>query len=460
MNPRLPFILIRCLLLLAASSATSAFAATSISQFGITWTFSTDKTVGQFVNGDYWVVGPVTIISISPASTTTAGRTINGSMINPLAGLTVPEGFDSAMGANTYVAALNVARPGGANLSATNPLIVPPSSSLISSISHPTPGIRPQLTDAAVLTVLAAAPPANSFRPPYCGPNKTIIATEADIDYSKVRSLPKPSSTPDIAVVSSHFVRPWIDINTEWIGREWHPSNNQEDYGREIGKQLSEALLILQLNFTNAQKRELMVRLLQYGMDIYGSAVNGGFWRESGGHNQGRKMPLLFAATVLNNASIRAYANPATHFIFQEDRTTFYVSQTEVSFTHSKAWDPDTRAGTPEAYEQSDIGTAEWGIHHVRDPSADNRYWGTVYRDIAGSATIGHILTAHIMGLKSTWNWPPAFDYYDRFWPMFKDTRVGVNTPSRFERDMWIAYRGTDGLVAVPTAPKVQILNN
>ena len=37
-----------------------------ISQFGITWTFDGKVPVGKFVNGDYYVVGDVTVVSITP----------------------------------------------------------------------------------------------------------------------------------------------------------------------------------------------------------------------------------------------------------------------------------------------------------------------------------------------------------------------------------------------------------
>jgi hypothetical protein len=30
----------------------------SIEQYGITWTFDKEYQCGQFVNGDYWVLGP------------------------------------------------------------------------------------------------------------------------------------------------------------------------------------------------------------------------------------------------------------------------------------------------------------------------------------------------------------------------------------------------------------------
>jgi hypothetical protein len=60
-----------------------AHAAKSLTQFGITWTFDRDYPTGQFANGDYWVVGPVTITSITPQSTTSGSTTLHGSMINP-----------------------------------------------------------------------------------------------------------------------------------------------------------------------------------------------------------------------------------------------------------------------------------------------------------------------------------------------------------------------------------------
>ena len=38
----------------------------SVSQYGITWTFEKPARVGQFVNGDWYVVGPVTVTAITP----------------------------------------------------------------------------------------------------------------------------------------------------------------------------------------------------------------------------------------------------------------------------------------------------------------------------------------------------------------------------------------------------------
>ena len=37
-----------------------------MTQYGITWTFAQPARVGQFVNGDYYVVGPVTVTALDP----------------------------------------------------------------------------------------------------------------------------------------------------------------------------------------------------------------------------------------------------------------------------------------------------------------------------------------------------------------------------------------------------------
>lgn len=129
------------------------YAERQISQFGITWTFNRDYTLGQFANGDYWILGPVTIISIDPPSTQSNGRTINGSMINPSPKLGSLQGYDSAMYGG-YVQRfdpnLNVGRPNNLDLSASNSLVLQPHSSLISTISIPNAGHRPQLKTAAI----------------------------------------------------------------------------------------------------------------------------------------------------------------------------------------------------------------------------------------------------------------------------------------------------------------------
>src|SRR5512133_2974517 len=126
------------LLLLALAFKTYSQDSTKvITQYGVTWSFDKNYRYGQFVNGDYWVVGPVTIKSINPASVVVSAqnnRVINGSMINPAINLL--QGYDSRMlgtEGKCWDASLNVARPNGNDLSVSNPLKINDPSSLLSS---------------------------------------------------------------------------------------------------------------------------------------------------------------------------------------------------------------------------------------------------------------------------------------------------------------------------------------
>lgn len=313
----------------------NAFGATSVTQYGITWTFDTNYTTGQYANGDYYVVAPsgLTITSISPASTVSAGRTINGSMVNPVAGPTAAHGFDSSV--SSYSAALNAARPGGSDLSVGNPLVLAAGSSLISSISVATAGARPILSDAAVLTVVSSAPPANSFRPPYCGTDKSHNWNKSGLNYSILGTYAAVFGSGTPSSVEGYFARPWIEINTQVDGRYIHPSNNQPDYGGNMAIEVGDAALILNFNYTNAEKETLYVRLVQYGIDVYGAAKNGADWQNNGGHNIGRKLPLVLAGLAFSDSNILAYADASLHFIFQEDQQTYYVAAGDIANTPS-----------------------------------------------------------------------------------------------------------------------------
>src|SRR3954468_15556795 len=114
-----------------------------ISQYGITWTFDKAARTGQFITGDWWVIGPVTIVKISPAPGPTHAENLdikinrwndtslkldttmrNGSMIVLKAGHT--QSYDSRSGSFSRQDIINV------------PFKLDPGLSLISSISNTT----------------------------------------------------------------------------------------------------------------------------------------------------------------------------------------------------------------------------------------------------------------------------------------------------------------------------------
>ena len=57
--------------IIGAASIAALPLQTSITKDSVTWTFSGAVPVGQFVNGDYYVVGPVTVTAITPIPQTT-----------------------------------------------------------------------------------------------------------------------------------------------------------------------------------------------------------------------------------------------------------------------------------------------------------------------------------------------------------------------------------------------------
>jgi hypothetical protein len=361
----------RLLSLISVCTGMTVSGATSISQFGITWTFDKDYPTGQYANGDYWVVGPITIIGITPASVKQAERTVNGSQLNPA--ISEVQGYDSAAGDMKYDATKNAARPGGSDLSAENPLTIS-TGSLISTISVEKIQPRPQVKTAAILTVVASAPEEGSFRPPPVGSDKTSYWNKTNLNYSILKSLSPVSGMPPLSKVEKYFEKPWTEQNPNWTTRTIHPADNQPVYGRDMSHALAEGLLSLHLNYSNAQKETLYIRLVQYGIDVYGSAKAGAVWVGYGGHNQGRKMPLILAGLALNDKNILAYGNAAEHFIFQEDHQTWYVTQKDVGRTLYTA---DKRPR--EQYIDADVGIAEWGEQHSKSPQRDARNWDACY---------------------------------------------------------------------------------
>jgi len=401
--------------------------AQSVSRFGVTWAFDQPREVGQFANGDWWVVGPVTITEITPKTENNQ----NGSMINP--SLNGAQGFDDRIQRSTYETELNIATQ--------LPYAVTEPSSILSSISlvPDTKRDDPQMDTISILTVLNEAPPAGSFRPPYQGTDKSIPGNVSTLDFSKLGNYPMPDYAHMPSKLSETFERPYIEIKLGWTGRYMHPKNNQPAYGREIAQRLGHGLLALQVEAPDEEKRDLLIDLVQVGVDIYGAARLGGKWNADGGHNQGRKMPMLLAGIMLQNPDILKYCDGQAYPIFQEDQQTFYVTQEDVDRPRKQP----RSDGRPrmEPYTVKMIGTPEWGIRHHNEPEKSGSNWNASYRQVSGAPTTTHVLVAKLMGVEEIWNWPAIFDYYGtRYWPAERDQNRGVNSPSKFTRAMWEAH--------------------
>jgi hypothetical protein len=214
-----------------------------VSQYGITWRFDKPHAVGQFVNGDWWVVGPVSVVSVTPGPAQgplpgevtmkdaiaddvkdikgfmhfVAGyvppelnksggdmRMRNGSMVITRFG--TRQGFDSR--STTYDPACSIAFPYKLDANRT----------LISTISNSYPIVencrheiiwhsekkqRSLLRTAAVLTCLASEPPADAFRPPYAGTDKRLYEVK-DLRWDLLLNL-------KLDHLEDYFKKPWLN---------------------------------------------------------------------------------------------------------------------------------------------------------------------------------------------------------------------------------------------------------
>ena len=161
------------------------------------------------------------------------------------------------------------------------------------------------------------------------------------------------------------------------------PGSNP-NYGQAIANASGAMLLAVNMNYTNAQKEPLVVRLIQMGIDIYGAAINtpaprhGVLWTDGGGHNQGRKMPMLFAGVMLNDTAIIERADHARYKIFQEDSQFFYMTASDVSRFTQRAVTVSSNSTRPLTSESlSGVPTTyrvrRWTTSGGRPPIATSR---------------------------------------------------------------------------------------
>jgi len=481
-------------ILLATATALAATKASNVTQHHITWTFDKEHKIGQFVNGDWWVIGPVNIVAITNdlsdmkfADPETPE--VSGSMVNPVVDRTnihteTNQGYDERH--QNYHTELNAAMPNGKPVSKDNPLHLAHASSLVSTVSWlwrsetekeegapriPAPGkhMRPVLRAAAVLTVVDKAPPEGSFRPAYAGTEKRMFNVSQlrldrlgkldpvegvtnemaegkypALDYGM---LVKGASLPQFTYALSHL---WLDHIPHWYGGEaYHPSLNMPNYGREMSRILSNAMLALHLDWEKVEggspqpdKKPLVINLVQLGIDLAGIADANGFWVEDGGHAAGRKPTILFAGLLLDDAHMKNVGHWDTSF--QDNTQVFYVSEDDIERTGSENWKV-ARNVKKAPYTKEMIGMPEWSFGQVRQGPLGNAAWDIPYRAINYSYIVPFALAMQMFeDGRKLFNREAYFDYADRV--MSGDGSLGryggsYDSIPAFPAKMWEAYR-------------------
>ncbi|MBN2137336.1 MAG: hypothetical protein JW720_05995 [Sedimentisphaerales bacterium] len=410
----------------------------SVSQYGITWTFEKPTRVGQFVNGDWYVVGPVTVKVIDPnplygneipraeldsmdRQRSQEHRVRNGFMLNPPAKMEVA--YDSGVRnwfTPSLIQHLPVAMKSGDSLVST--ISMPKNlilhAQLRNKIERGVDDSSPIRT-AAVLTCVGEPQPPDAFRPAFCDREQRIyLARNLKRDL-----LPAAKATESIPAIQQYIRftrRPWV--GTCFFGFE-EPVENMPQYGLEYGRVAGISALLLCTNLEPQQKEPLLVNLVQVGIDL-GGIIRAGHpgWTGWGGHGSGRKLPIVFAGLLLGDDQLANINKSFPKASFGEDEQTAYGpcwTGAKVVFAgHS---------GIDAASGQGRSRGSEWGPYEHTPPSqwGDGQNTSESYRRCCTSiGWVAQALALRLMHAEKSWNHDAFFDYVDRW--MYEDDAAFV----------------------------------
>jgi hypothetical protein len=438
----------------------------SVSQYGITWTFDKPARVGQFVNGDYYVLGPVTVASVDPPFETDARplrpgedplkqlivggdnlekyapgfkkpwtKTIvctyarNGSILNPPfreedfggPGMLAAScgGFDSRTKACQY----------DPRLSVRVPIRMKPGDALISSVSLQEGG-----------RVMAVMPEGPFGSPPWVWKEHIRIMGHYD-QFSPVKTtavltclgeaVPPDAFRPSFADRHQQ-IRPARNLRrdllptlprpasvpklADWervFERPWTdinywsfdaPMENMPIGSGECTRAIGGATLLLCLDFTPQEKERLLIELVQLGIDTYGRC-SAASWAPQGMSSCGRKWPIIFAGLMLGDQEMQS---PATRFpqaVFGEDLETM----------RGRGWTGATALYTgpygPKGYPGNPLRGAPCENLHPSRWTGDNER----SRRSVSVTWVAEALAARLLRAEKTWNNEVFFDYVDRW---------------------------------------------
>ncbi|MBN1292655.1 MAG: T9SS type A sorting domain-containing protein [Candidatus Latescibacteria bacterium] len=413
----------------------------SISQHEITWEFDKEVPVGQFVNGDYYVVGEVTVVSIDPQPKD--GR--NGSVLNQP--VNRKAGYDDRI-QGSWFDPKQFTQP---------PIVMKPGDALISTISGGDPETNPRLLrtiekskspvrTAAVLTCLNSQVPDDAFRPGYCDRGTTIYLAR-NLRRHILPKLDPVGSTPDLDFWIDILGGPWLDtVPFGFVS----PYELMPSYGREVAYTASHGSLLLCMDIPDDKKEKILINFVQNGIDLW-SIVSAGHpgWPAHGGHGSGRKWFIVLSGILLGDENMQSPYKTLPNVQFGEDMQTMY----------GEGWTGATALYAGHMGEGGDEVNPGWGPYEHLHPSQWVDRIGEGYRRCCTSISwVGEALAARILHAETIWDHPAFFDYVDR-WMEEDDTEfiaiikeiIGDDySPKgfrqgqsgyRFIDDMWATYR-------------------
>jgi len=413
---------------------------TGVSQHGITWTFAEPARVGQFINGDWYVIGKATVVAVAPKplygrdipeieldrmdlERKVAHRVRNGFMLNPPAKMKVA--YDSGV--------RNWFDP---SLIRKLPVAMKPGDSLVSTISMPKGlvlaaplrnkiergvGDGSPIRTAAVLTCVARPQPPDAFRPGFCDRKQRIYLSRS-LKRALLPEVARPKNMLPVGLCVRFTQRPWV--GTCFFGFE-EPVENMPQYGMEYGRVSGVCALELCTDLTAEQKEPLLINYVQVGIDL-GGIVRGGHpgWSGWGGHGSGRKLPIVFAGLLLGDEELANVSRSFPKVSFGEDEQTAYGdcwTGAKVVFAgHSGI---DTASGAGRSRNNS------WGPYEHLHPSkwnGGNNTSEAYRRTCTGAGWVAQALALRLLGAEKAWGHDAFFDYVDRW--MHEDDTEHIKT--------------------------------
>jgi len=417
-----------CIVICFRASGDELPALKHITQYGITWEFEKEIPVGQFVNGDYYVVGPVSIISIDPPPENGRNGSVLNQPVNRMAG------YDDRIQGGLY----------DPDQEAKPPFLMSPGDALISTISGGDPNTNPRLLripekskspvrTAAVLTCLSEPVPPDAFRPGYCD-RDTRIYLARNLRRHILPKLQRVESTPSLEFWEGIFQKPWLDTVPFGFAA---PYENMPSYGREVARSAGFASLLLCIDFSAEEKEKLLINFIQVGIDLW-SAVNAGHpgWPAQGGLGNGRKWIIVLSGMLLGDEDIQSPYTKYPEVQFSEDMQTMYGS----------GWTGATALYAGHMGKDGNDIQPGWGPYEHLHPSQWIDLIGENYRRSSTSqAWVGEALAARILHAEDIWDHPAFFDYVDR-WMTEDDMdfiEIIKDATGKYYSEKWIRQRQT-----------------
>jgi hypothetical protein len=359
-------------------------AATNLTQNGITVTLDKEYTMGQYITGDYWVVDPGSGVTISATSHTPVAGVNSGESLtkNPRWDM---QAYDSRIG--DYDGSYALALPG--TLHAGDTVVINTSLANVTDMTY--------LYSAIILNVVDVSQASTKFRPPYVRPsrvaksaNDTLVFDYASITSDKWNELPRKaragiSGLPTIAETQALIRGPWLDNTRGSWCNLCHPRHQESGYGRDFCADVSAVCTQLSLDYDLADLQLLATYLIQVGIDTYGLVMDGGSFNAGGGISSGRKIPLIFAAEMLDSPTLKSCSlTMADHpyYIFGEDTQTYrYDEACAAPYTGlPTASDYETWYDVSGTGRVQRRGTKGWlGILNGGDGDGDEALWQIAY---------------------------------------------------------------------------------